>query len=459
MRITVKHQILLAPAMILMLLLLLLIFMHYTYWDLNSKRRSIRVAETNFVALAEADMAARRLHVLLRVIQHSGMAAPEDLALIVDLYERMLSAIARIESFENLKNSEQIQYLSDLARSLNPAAGLEPENTAPLFAQLRAELSGLSSLTQNHRNHLRQVHEQDINQLVERTVLVTIAVLIIAMLLGLSISIYFSRRILSRIQTISTNAARIADGSLDLPPAPDRIQDEMDVLARSINRMATRLIQVVGTEKLLEGAEDERRRIAMDLHDQSLSDLSGILRGLQSLSGLQDRDAVGDRVISLEHDLNKAITNLRDIMNNLHPQTLDILGLGAAIEAHIDQIGQPAGGPACHLYIDPRVTDLNLDRIKQLAIYRIAIEAIQNVHKHAAASRYEVNLELREETLVFSVEDNGCGLTNGRANEQGRGLNNIRERTRAIGAQVQWKQSRFSSGTRFELTLHTASAN
>ncbi len=445
--------------MILMLLLLLLIFMHYTYWDLNSKRRSIRVAETNFVALAEADMAARRLHVLLRVIQHSGMAAPEDLALIVDLYERMLSAIARIESFENLKNSEQIQYLSDLARSLNPAAGLEPENTAPLFAQLRAELSGLSSLTQNHRNHLRQVHEQDINQLVERTVLVTIAVLIIAMLLGLSISIYFSRRILSRIQTISTNAARIADGSLDLPPAPDRIQDEMDVLARSINRMATRLIQVVGTEKLLEGAEDERRRIAMDLHDQSLSDLSGILRGLQSLSGLQDRDAVGDRVISLEHDLNKAITNLRDIMNNLHPQTLDILGLGAAIEAHIDQIGQPAGGPACHLYIDPRVTDLNLDRIKQLAIYRIAIEAIQNVHKHAAASRYEVNLELREETLVFSVEDNGCGLTNGRANEQGRGLNNIRERTRAIGAQVQWKQSRFSSGTRFELTLHTASAN
>jgi len=445
--------------MILLLLLLLLGFMHYTYWDLNSKRRNIRVAETNFVALAEADMAARRLHVLLRVIQHSGMAAPEDLALIVDLYERLLSAIARIESFESLKNSDQIQYLSDLARSLNPAAGLEPENTAPLFAQLRAELSDLSSLTQNHRNHLRQAHEQDINQLVERTVLVTIAVLIIAVLLGLSISIYFSRRILGRIQTISTNAARIADGSLDLPPAPERIQDEMDVLARSINRMATRLIQVVGTEKLLEGAEDERRRIAMDLHDQSLSDLSGILRGLQSLTGLQDQDVVGDRVISLERDLNKAITNLRDIMNNLHPQTLDILGLGAAIEAHIDQIGHPAGGPACHLYIDPRVTDLNLGRIKQLAIYRIAIEAIQNVHKHAAASRYEVNLELREETLVLSVEDNGCGLTSGRDNEQGRGLNNIRERARAIGAQVQWKQSRFSSGTRFELTLHTATAN
>ncbi len=456
MRITVKQQILLAPALILLLLLLLLVFMHYTYWDLNSKRRSIRAVETTFVALAEADMAARRLHVLLRVIQHSGMAAPEDLALIVDLYERLLSAIDRIEPIGTVKSSQQIQYLSDLARSLNPAAGLEPENTAPLFAQLRAELSGLSNLTQNHRNHLRQAHDQDINQLVERTVLVTIAVLIIAMLLGLSISIYFSRRILSRIHTISSSAARIADGSLDLPQAPERIQDEMDVLARSINRMATRLIQVVGTEKLLEGAEEERRRIAMDLHDQSLSDLSGILRGLQSLAGVQSHDDVSNRVGDLERDLNKAISNLRDIMNNLHPQTLDILGLGAAIEAHIDQLGYAEGSPACHLRIDPRVADLHLDRIKQLAIYRIAIEAIQNVHKHAAASRYEVNLELREATLVFSVEDNGCGFSSDRSHDQGRGLNNIRERARAIGAHVQWKPSRFSTGTRFELTLHTA---
>lgn len=442
--------------MILLLLLLLLGFMHYTYWDLNSKRRNIRAAETTFVALAEADMAARRLHVLLRVIQHSGMAAPEDLALIVDLYERLLSAIDRIEPFGTVKGSEQIAYLANLARSLNPAAGLEPEDTAPLFAQLRAELSGLSNLTQNHRNHLRQAHEQDINKLVERTVLVSIAGLIVAVLLGLPISIYFSRRILSRIQTISTSAARIADGSLDLPPAPEHIHDEMDVLARSINRMATRLIQVVGTEKLLEGAEEERRRIAMDLHDQSLSDLSGILRGLQSLASRQDQEDVNGRIIGLERDLNKAITNLRDIMNNLHPQTLDILGLGAAIEAHIDQLGQPDGGPACHLYIDPRVFDLKLDRIKQLAIYRIAIEAIQNVHKHAEASRYEVNLEVREATLVFSVEDNGGGFKDNQIKEQGRGLNNIRERARAIGAQVLWKPSRFSSGTRFELTLLTA---
>ncbi len=455
MRITIKQQILLAPAMILLLLLLLLGFMHYTYWDLNTKRRDIRAAETTFVALAEADMAARRLHVLLRVIQHSGMAAPEDLALIVDLYERLLSAIDRIEPFGVLKSSGHLEYLSDLARSLNPTAGLEPEDTAPLFAELRAELSGLSNLTQNQRNRLRQAHDQDINQLVERTVLVSIAVLIFAVLLGLSISIYFSRRILGRIQTISTSAARIADGSLELPPMPDRIQDEMDVLARSINRMATKLIQVVGTEKLLEGAEEERRRIAMDLHDQSLSDLSGILRGLQHLSNLHKNDDIGTRIVALESSLNSAITNLRDIMNNLHPQTLDILGLGAAIEAHIDQQDQREGAPPCHLYVDPRIAELNLDRIRQLALYRIAIEAIQNVLKHASANRFEVNLELRGSTLVLSVEDNGCGMNADDINNKGRGLNNIRERARTINAEVNWKPSRFSTGTRFELCMPT----
>ena len=140
-------------------------------------------------------------------------------------------------------------------------------------------------------------------------------------------------------------------------------------------------------------------------------------------------------------------------MNNLHPQTLDILGLGAAIEVHLEQHCDAEDLPEYHLYIDPEVNNLNLDRLKQLALYRIAVEAIQNVIKHAAASRYEINLELREQTLVLSVEDNGRGIIDSQIRNNGRGLNNIRERARAISAEVDWKSSRFSSGTRFELIL------
>lgn len=440
-----------APATVLVLLIMLLIFMQYTYWDLSNKRREAEAIGATFVALAEADMSARRLHLLLRSIQHTGMAAPEEMALVADLYERLLLAIGRLRPFGPLEESGQISELKTLAQSLNPANSPEPGKTAELFARFRTELSTLSNITQIHRNRLRMLHEQDINQLVERTAAVSMLVLVVAILLGLYLSIYFSRRLLSRIQRLSTNAVKIADGKLDLPEAPERIRDELDTLAVSINRMTKRLIQVIGTEKLLEGAEEERRRIAMDLHDQSLADLSAILRGLQLIKD-SDCENIHLKAANLSNDLERAITNLRDIMNNLHPQTLDILGLGAAIEAHLEQHCDHTDLPEYHFYLDPRVEELGLDRIKQLTLYRIAIEAIQNVIKHASASRYEVNLDVREKALVLVVEDNGKGISENR-NQQGRGLNNIRERARAIGADVDWKPSRFSTGTRFELTL------
>ncbi len=456
MRITVKQQVLLAPATVLILLVLLLGFMQYTYWNLSSKRAEAKAIGTTFIALAEADMAARRLHVLIRTMQHTGMAPPEDMAMVADLYERLLAAIGRMEPFGPLEDSGQISQLLEIAKKLNPANSPEEDRTAEFFAHFRAELSSLSNVTQIYRNKLRLLQEQDINQLVERTALVSMSVLVLAILLGSFISIYFSRRILSRIQMLSNNAVRIANGKLDLPPAPDRIRDELDTLALSINRMTKRLIQVVGTEKLLEGAEEERRRIAMDLHDQSLSDLSGILRGIQNLSASLSDLETRVKAETLEQDLSRAIANLRDIMNNLHPQTLDILGLGAAIEAHLEQYCNIDELPEYHLYVDPKIMGLNLNRIKQLTLYRIAIEAIQNVIKHSAASRYEVNLELRENVLVFSVEDNGTGISADNIRSEGRGLNNIRERARAIGAEVDWRKSRFSSGTRFELTLSCA---
>ncbi len=455
MRITVKQQVLMAPAIVLLLLLLLLGFMQYTYWDLTNKREEARAIGTTFVALAEADMAARRLHLIVRTLQHTGMATPEEMALATDLYDRLSAAIERIEPFGALKETNDIEQLSVLAAKFNPATSLEPDQTAELFAHFRAQLSNLSNTVQVHRNKLRHLHSQDINQLVERTVLVSISVIALAILLGLLIAAYFSKRILSRIQLLSDNAGRIAAGDLELPPAPEHIRDELDTLAVSINRMTSRLIQVVGTEKLLEGAEEERRRIAMDLHDQSLADLSAVLRGLQALQIKAPDKETEHSVITLEHDLDRAIANLRDIMNNLHPQTLDILGLGAAIEAHLDQHCYTEGLPEYHLYIDPRIEQLSLNRVQQLTLYRIVIEAIQNVIKHASASRYEVNLEVRDKLLVLSVEDNGKGIDQSNSSGNGRGLNNIRERARAIGADVSWQTSRFSSGTRFELALPT----
>jgi signal transduction histidine kinase len=143
-------------------------------------------------------------------------------------------------------------------------------------------------------------------------------------------------------------------------------------------------------------------------------------------------------------------------MDNLHPQTLDILGLPAAVESLLEKTCDAPGSPQYHFLAENEVEGLDLPRLTQVTLYRIIAEALNNVLRHAHASQLEVGMRLRSGTLVISVEDNGRGmgpepqLPN---QSGGRGLHNIRERARAIGADVSWLSSRFSSGTRFELLL------
>ena len=79
MRITVKHQVLLAPAVVLLLLTMLLGFMQFTYWDLSVKRREAKALGTAFIALAEADLASRRQQRVLLQISRRGMAEENEL--------------------------------------------------------------------------------------------------------------------------------------------------------------------------------------------------------------------------------------------------------------------------------------------------------------------------------------------------------------------------------------------
>jgi two-component system sensor histidine kinase UhpB len=453
MRITVKHQVLLAPALVLLLMTLLLGFMQYTYWDLSVKRREAKALGTAFISLAESDLASRRMQRVLLQISRRGIAEKNEVVALTSLADLAANAVARIEPFSDLVEPGKLEQLRGLALELSPDKGIDLEQMLTAVTQFRSEVTALTNLTGLQRQKLRELHTQDIDELVERTALVMILVLGFTILLGIVLSLYFGRRILSRIQALSSAASRVAAGELEPPAAPERINDELDALTLSINRMTKRLIQVVGTEKLFEGAEDERRRIAMDLHDQTLADLSTILRDLQGFSAVSDNPCQ-QQARGLEASLTSAMNNLRDIMNNLHPQTLDVLGLGAALEAHLERQCDAPGLPQYHYFCDERIADLGLSRLQQLALYRIGIEAITNVIKHASAGRFEVGLDLRGGLLSLSIEDNGRGFTMpSTMSSAGRGLNNLRERARAIGAEVDWLPSRFSSGTRFELRL------
>ncbi|ALC15166.1 sensor histidine kinase, HAMP domain-containing [Desulfuromonas soudanensis] len=445
MRLALKHQIILAPATILLLMTLLLSFLQYTYWDLSVKRQEARRLGTVFIALAEADLATQRMQGFAQHLGRDPYLEVGSLAEVTELYRYLSAALQRITELLPLPD-QTLALLKQAQYDLNPENGLDAQRILDAVALLRPQLSTLAEASQNQRQKLRGVHNQDIDELVARTAFVSIVVLGTAILVGIFLSLYFARRILRRIQSLSESAGRIAAGDLSPPTPPPKVRDELDGLTLSINRMTERLIRVVGTEKLLEGAEEERRRIAMDIHDQTLSDLSAIRRDLEGI------DCPG--APALAEDLQRAMANLREVMDDLHPQTLDILGLGAALQSHLESHLAKGTLPRYHLYSAPEVETAGLSRLALLSLYRIAVEAIHNVIKHAGASRYEVNLDRRGDTVVLSVEDNGTGFEPAeRFGRGGRGLYNIRERARGIGATVAWSPSRFSTGTRFELTL------
>ncbi|WP_432823354.1 HAMP domain-containing protein [Trichloromonas sp.] len=450
MRLTLKHQIILAPAAVLLLMALLLGFLQYTYWDLSRKRQDARNLGTVFVALAEAELATQRMHVLLMQIGNEPLVDVRCFSELEGLHDHLEGATGRILALIPLPERSQA-LLRQVVSDLNPERGIDVDRFNSAIVLLRPELNTLSALIQRQREKLRGLHSQDIDELVAHTAFVSIVVLGSAILVGILLSMFFGRSILRRIKQLSDSAGRIARGELTPPPAPARVRDELDALALSINHMTDRLLRVVGTEKLLEGAEEERRRIAMDIHDQTLSDLASVLRGIQEVKSEGNCGSGADRI---EEDLQRAISNLREVMDNLHPQTLDILGLGPALESHLERHLAKGDLPTYHLYVSPKVDAVDLSRTIRLALYRIALEAVHNVIKHAGATRYEVNLDRRENALLLSVEDNGRGFDPSAVPASGhRGLYNIRERAKAIGADVGWGASRFSSGTRFELTL------
>lgn len=449
MRLPLKFKIILAPATVLLLLTLLLAFLQYTYWDMSKKSQATSQLRAAFIALVEADMATKRIYALGSAVHPEAAEAAfdgkrhDEMSL---LYARLLGSLQTIKGL--LPNEES---LVELGEKLNPDRSFAGEDYRNAVIELRSRLNALSEEIQREREILQNRSNQDITAIVYRTTTIGTVVLLVAILIGVFIALTFARQILNRIHLLTESASRIAGGDLRPLPFPAKAQDELDDLAISINRMTERLIRVVSTEKLLEGAEEERRRIARDLHDQTLADLSAVQRDLEVLHC----GKCAEESQRVEDGLRRAMANLREVMEDLHPQSLDILGLGAALESFLDRAMSREGLPEYQLYISPASEELVLPRHIQLAIYRIALEAIHNVIRHAHASRYEVVLERRGDDFVLSVEDNGQGINAERTQLGGRGLNNMRERARIINARINWSPSRFSSGTRFELSYCT----
>jgi signal transduction histidine kinase len=187
--------------------------------------------------------------------------------------------------------------------------------------------------------------------------------------------------------------------------------------------------------KIVTAQEDERARIARDLHDQLGQQLTALRLSLER--------HLGQCATTTRADLERALTLAREVDAEidflaweLRPAALDDLGLVAALPRYVEQWTAHYGIPA-HFQTTGPVSGLR--REAEVAFYRVAQEALNNVLKHAHATRVDVLLEAREGSVVLVVEDDGVGFdpVDPAVQMEGIGLVGIRERAALIGGTAQ----------------------
>jgi signal transduction histidine kinase len=221
------------------------------------------------------------------------------------------------------------------------------------------------------------------------------------------------------------------------------------MLAESEARSRKELLRV-GAARLTEGMERERRRIAMDLHDQTLADLSRIVRQVSALH--HQGVARAAQLADLESEIVNCLTELRHIVDDMRPGVLELFGLRDAIEAHLNRSISRASPPiAVHMRDQSDGTaDMLPERIRT-ALYRIAQEAINNAVRHAAPGRIDVALLIAGSTLRITIADDGlgCRATEG---DEGGGIGHMHTRAALIGADLRVEPGK-ERGTRVSVEI------
>jgi two-component system, NarL family, sensor histidine kinase DegS len=215
-------------------------------------------------------------------------------------------------------------------------------------------------------------------------------------------------------------------------------------------------------QQVTRAQEDERARIARELHDDTIQSLIVLSRRLDELAKADTRQspARARQLDGLRQDADDVIQGIRRFNRDLRPSTLDDLGLVPALEglaaAMTDADGIPTGlwVTGARRRLSPEV---------ELALFRIAQEALSNVKKHAEATVVVINVEFTDDAVEMAVHDNGKGFkltspVEELASAGHLGLIGMRERTHLLGGALTI-QSQPKLGTKIVVSVPDAPAS
>jgi two-component system, NarL family, sensor histidine kinase UhpB len=243
---------------------------------------------------------------------------------------------------------------------------------------------------------------------------------------------------------------------LHLPPSIDGVgeTEEVERIELAFLRMMRRLEaeRRRAGSAALHAQEEERARIARDLHDEVNQSLTGLLLRLEAAREAAPPELESE-IAETKALANQAMTELLSLARQLRPTALDDLGLAAAIGGQVEQLGR--GEMETGLEVEGNFSDLGDDA--QLVVYRVAQEALSNAARHSGAGRVEVRLRRAGDGgVALEVTDDGRGFAFDDS-ERGLGIGGMRERALMVGGELTI-ESRPGAGTTVRLWVPGESA-
>jgi signal transduction histidine kinase len=297
----------------------------------------------------------------------------------------------------------------------------------------------------------------------------------LAVLLTLVLAVIFGEMTARPLRQLTQQAAAVTHGETNLHLQPVG-RGEVAALSDAFRYMADELTtQVKGTEAAREEVaeqaerlrellrrtvrlqEDERRRIASDIHDAVSPLITGALYQTRAaritaerLGAIEETDGATESSFnSISELLERAMAELHDVIFALRPPDLDDLGVVAAVERHVNQVSRAGLPTTLEVIGEPR----RLSPEARLGVYRIVQEALHNAQRHAHADEGLVRMEWLDDRLRLTVRDNGSGFDPDQASKPtSLGLLSMRERAAAIGGVLEIA-SRPGAGTAIMLEL------
>ncbi len=229
------------------------------------------------------------------------------------------------------------------------------------------------------------------------------------------------------------------------PGGPEEVERLHQTFMRMLERLEAERRRA--SSAALDAQEEERARIARDLHDEVNQSLTGLLLRLEAAREKAPPELAGE-LAEIRALANRAMQELLALARQLRPTALDDLGLKAALSSHVTELGRQSGIDAS-FEADGDIASVPQD--VQIVAYRVAQEALSNAVRHSGAAHVRVQLERDNGSVALTIADDGRGFTFDQAS-QGLGLAGMRERALLVNGDLQ-VESRPQVGTSVRLLV------